>query len=264
MAENLSSEEIENIKKVFDYIDKYDENTKNGKLQLKNNSNGAIDFEELKRAIKSLNLTIPSYDARTFYDENIDKTRGGIDINAFIKLVSEYSSTAEKNKAQEDSENTMNEILNSKESRYSSGGRLHRFNPISTDNQLNYACNYKPDPIPRLENMYNYKHATEFKPKQYSNFSEIKGGEIEYFPYRRTAIDNFREPVFVNNAFIQSRIYKDPMGSIKPEYTRIRTKNNVEIDQINWMRDTCEMREVILAKHMSKDNRTRYEPKWNL
>lgn len=264
MAENLSSEEIKSIEKVFDYIDKYEEGTKNGKLQLKSNPNGFIDYKELLRAINNLDLTIPVYEAQSFYDENADKQKGGINLNTFIKLVSEYSSTAEKNKAQEESENTMNEILNSKESRYSSGGRLHRFNPISTDNQLNYACNYKPDPIPRLENMYSYKDAKEFKPKQYSNFSEIKGGQIEYFPYRRTVIDNFREPVFVNNAFIQSRIYKDPMGSIKPEYTRIRTKNNVEIDQINWMRDTCEMREDILAKHMSKDNRTRYEPKWNL
>ena len=262
MAENLSPEEIENIKKVFYHID----GTVDGDAdKMFTNPNYVIDFKEFKRTIKSLNLSINGdYEAKLLYDEKSNKIKGGIDLDTFIKLVSEYSSTAEKNKAQEESENTMNEILNSKESRYSSGGRLHRFNPISTDNQLNYACNYKPDPIPRLENMYSYKDAKEFKPKQYSNFSEIKGGQIEYFPYRRTVIDNFREPVFVNNAFIQSRIYKDPMGSIKPEYTRIRTKNNVDIDQINWMRDTCEMREDILAKHMSKDNRTRYEPKWNL
>ena len=196
--------------------------------------------------------------------EKSDKKKGGIDLDTFINIVSENSSVDEKNKAQEESEQNMNTILNSKESRFSSGGRLHRFNPISTDNQMNYTCNYKPDPIPRLENMYSYTDAKQIRPKQYSNFSEIKGGEIEYFPYRRTAIDNFREPVFVNNAFIQSRIYKDPMGSIKPEYTRIRTKNNVDIDQINWMTDTCELREEILAKQMSKDNRTRYEPKWNL
>ena len=129
---------------------------------------------------------------------------------------------------------------------------------------MNYACNYKPDPIPRMENIYSYKDAQQIRPKQYSNFSEIKGGEIEYFPYRRTVIDNFRTPNFVNNAFIQSKIYKDPMGSIKPEYSRIETKNNVDNDQFNWMKDTCEMREDIMARQMSKDNRTRYEPKWNI
>jgi hypothetical protein len=264
MAENLSSEEIKSIEKVFDYIDKYEEGTKNGKLQLKSNPNGFIDYKELLRAINNLDLTIPVYEAQTFYDENADKQKGGINLNTFIKLVSEYSTTAEKNKAQEKSEQNMNVILNSKESRYSSGGRLHRFNPISTDNQMNYACNYKPDPIPRLENMYSYTDAQQIRPKQYSNFSEIKGGQIEYLPYRRTVIDNFREPVFVNNAFIKSRIYKDPMGSIKPEYTRIETKNNVDIDQFNWMKDTCEMREDLMARQMSRDNRTRYEPKWNL
>jgi hypothetical protein len=264
MAENLSSEEIENITKVFNYIDKYKTDTKNTKLQLKENSNGAIDFEELKRAIKSLNLSISDFDAKIFYDENLDREKKGIDIDTFIKLVSENSSSDEKNKALEESEKNMNEFLSSKKSRFSSGGRLHMFNPISTDNQMNYACNYKPDPIPRLENVYIYPDAEKFKPKQYSNFREIKGGQIDYFPNRRTVIDNFREPVFVNNSFIQSRIYRDPMGSIKPEYTRIKTKNNVDIDQLRTIRDTCEMREDILARQMAKDNRTRYEPKWNL
>ena len=28
------------------------------------------------------------------------------------------------------------------------------FNPISTDNNLSSVCYYKPDPVPRLENMY--------------------------------------------------------------------------------------------------------------
>jgi len=265
MTENLSSEEITNIKKIFDYIDQYDTTT-GDKLSIKKkeNSNGAIDFEELKRAIKSLNLTIRDYDAKLFYDENIDKAKGGIDINSFIKLVSENSSTAEKNKTQEESEKSMNEFLSSNKSKYSSGGRLHLFNPISTDNQMNYACNYKPDPIPRLDNIYLYKDATKFKPKQYSHFSEIKGGQIEYFPERRTVIDNFRQPNFVNKAFIESKIYRDPMGSIKPQYSRTETKNNVNIDQLNWMKDSCEWREQIMAKQMEKDNRTRYEPKWNL
>ena len=44
----------------------------------------------------------------------------------------------------------------------------------------------------------------------------------------------------------------------------LKTKNNVEIDQLRTIRDTCEMREDILARQMAKDNRTRYEPKWNL
>jgi hypothetical protein len=262
MAENLSPEEIENIKKVFYHIDGTD-----GDVDKKmTNPNYVIDFKEFKRTIKSLNLSINGdYETKLLYDKKSDKAKGGITLDTFINIVATYSlSNAEKNEAQEESEKNMNEMLNSKKSRYSSGGRLHKFNPISTDNQLNYACNYKPDPIPKMENMYNYKDAQQFKPKQYSHFSEIKGGQIEYFPYRRTVIDNFKPPVFVNNAFIQSKIYTDPMGSIKPEYTRIKTKNNVDVDQINWMRDTCEMREEILAKHMSKDNRTRYEPKWNL
>ena len=266
MAENISSEEINNITRVFNYFDQYDTSTVGDKLNIKKkeNPNGAIDFEELKRAIKSLNLPIRDIDAKSFYDENVDNVKGGIDLNTFIKFVSEHSSAEEKNKAEEEAEKNMNEILSSKTSKFSSGGRLHIFNPISTDNQINYACNYKPDPIPRLENIYTYTDAEKFKPQQYSHFSEIKGGQIEYYPQRRTVIDNFRTPNFVNNAFIQSKIYRDPMGSIKPQYSRIETKNTVDIDQLNWMKDSCEWREDLISRQMSKDNRTRYEPKWNL
>jgi len=262
MTKNLSSEEIENIKKVFYYID----GTVDGDAEkIYKNPDYVINFKEFKRSIKSLNLSLNDYDAKILYDEKADKLKGGINLNTFINLVSLYSlSTEEKNKAQEESEKNMNKILNSKESRYASGGRLHKFNPISTDNQMNYACNYKPDPIPRLENMYNYKDAEKIKAKEYQHFSDIKGGQIEYFPNRRTVIDNFKPPNFVNNSFIQSKIYIDPMGSVKPEYSRIETKNNVNIDQISWMTDTCEIREDIMAKQMSKDNRTRYEPKWNI
>lgn len=264
MAENLSPEEIINIKKVFYHIDDTDIFLQD-KRKVDQVIDKVIDFNEFKRAIKSLNLTISDFDAKLIYNENLDAEKKGINIDTFINLVAKYAtSSAEKNKAQEESEKSMNEFLSSKSSRFSSGGRLHMFNPISTDNQMNYSCNYKPDPIPRLENVYIYPDAEKFKPKQYSNFREIKGGQIDYFPNRRTVIDNFREPVFVNNAFIQSKIYRDPMGSIKPEYTRIRTKNNVEIDQLRTIRDTCEMREEILARQMAKNNRTRYEPKWNL
>jgi len=261
MAENLSPEEIINIKKVFYHIDDTDSNLQD-KRYYDRVIDRVIDFNEFKRTIRSLNLSISDFDAKIIFDEKSDKEKKGIDIDTFIEIVAKYAtSSAEKNKALEDSEINMNEFLSSKKSRFSSGGM---FNPISTDNQLNYACNYKPDPIPRLENVYIYPDAEKFKPKQYSNFRQIKGGQIEYFPNRRTVIDNYKEPVFVNNAFVQSKIYRDPMGSIKPEYTRIRTKNNVEIDQLRTIRDTCEMREEILARQMAKDNRTRYEPKWNL
>ena len=259
MTENLSSEEIDNIKKVFYHIDYTDDN-RSYKI-----SDKIFDFKEFKRAIKSLNLSINNdYDAKIIFDEKSNKEKG-IDLNTFIDIVKKYSlSTEEKNKAEEESEKNMKDFLSSKTSRFSSGGRLHLFNPISTDNQLNYACNYKPEPIPSLENIYTYPDAIKFKPKQYSHFREIKGGQIEYFPDRRTVIDNFRSPNFVNKAFVESKIYRDPMGSIKPQYSRIETKNNVDIDQLNWMKDSCEWREDLLSRQMSKDNRTRYEPRWNL
>lgn len=146
-------------------------------------------------------------------------------------------------------------------SMYLSNGR---FNPISTDNNLNSSCYYKPNPIPYIESVATYKDAEKFVPKQYNSYKDIYGGEIEYFPYRRTVIDNFQNPNFVNEAFIESKIYKDPMGAIKPEYIRTETKNTLKVDQLTWMQDSCEWREEIMAKQMRKDNQTRYDPRWNL
>jgi hypothetical protein len=165
-------------------------------------------------------------------------------------------------KLRNDSEQNMNNIMNSESKYVSRKGSI--FNPVSTDNQLSYGCNYKPDPIPRLENVYTYKDSIDIRPRKYNSFSEIKGGEIEYHPTRRTVLDNFRSPNFQNAAFIQSKIYKDPMGSYKPEYNRVQTKNKIDVDQLNWMKDTCEWREQLIASQMNRDNQTRYEPKWNL
>ena len=125
-------------------------------------------------------------------------------------------------------------------------------------------CYYKPDPIPRLENIYTYKGATEIRPKQYDFYTDIKGGEIQYYKKQWTALDTYQKsPLFQNEAFISSRLYRDPMGSLKPEYNRVQVKNNLASSQLTWMQDSCEWREEIIAKQLRRDNQTRYDPRWN-
>ena len=43
---------------------------------------------------------------------------------------------------------------------------------------MNYSCEYKPDPIPRLEHIYTYPDADKYIPKQYNKYSEIKFDSI--------------------------------------------------------------------------------------
>jgi len=128
---------------------------------------------------------------------------------------------------------------------------------------MNYSCNYKPDPIPRLENLYTYKDANKFIPKVYKSYADIYGGEIEYLPIKRTAMDNFKNPNFKNNSYIESKKYVDPMGAFKPEYTRKLTKNNYE-GQLSWIQDTCEHREEMISLISRPYNRITYEPAWKL
>ena len=127
---------------------------------------------------------------------------------------------------------------------------------------MNYSCEYKPDPIPRLENIYTYPDADKYIPKQYNTYSEIKGGEISYFPNRRVVLDNFRNPNFKNGNYINSKMYIDPMGSIKPQYNMTLTKDKYK-GQLTWIQHSCEHREDLMALQMRKDNQTRYEPRWN-
>lgn len=248
---DLTMDEINNIKKIFNF---YDSNRNDSNYTKKNN---ILDFDEFKKATRNLGLNIQERELRTYFEDNKD----GIDIDTFINFIKIYDISEEKNKAEADAEENMNKILSSKTSRFQSN--CHSFNPISTDNQMSYACNYKPNPIPRLENLYTNKEDNKIIPQQYNTYSNIKGGEITYYPTRRTVIDNFTAPNFQNKAYISATLYKDPMGTMKPEYKRTLVKNNV-CNTLSYMKDTCEWREQLMATQMNKDNRTRYDNKWNI
>lgn len=127
---------------------------------------------------------------------------------------------------------------------------------------MNYSCNYKPATVPDLDHTYTFPGLEKVRPKQYNYYSEIKGGYITYFPNRRPIEDVFSAPVFSNNSTIVSKPYVDPMGSFKPEYTRVETKNNNK-HMLTFLQDTNEQREEILGLRLRKINQNMYEPRWN-
>jgi len=110
----------------------------------------------------------------------------------------------------------------------------------------------------------------DFYGQNYKTYNNINAGQILY--YTDTEIENaFFSPNFVSTASPISFIYKDPMGSIKPQYFRIPINNNNLIGQfprekypggLSFIDDSTNHREDIMSLQMSLINRQRWDPRW--
>lgn len=100
------------------------------------------------------------------------------------------------------------------------------------------------------------------KPQVYGDYSKINNGQIQY--YHDTTIDDpYFSPNFVRRYSVDYVLFKDPMGSIKPEYIRNPlnfTNNNFSKD--SFMRDSTLHREDIMERQMRVRNQQRYEPRY--
>ena len=99
--------------------------------------------------------------------------------------------------------------------------------------------------------------------KGYTSYSDINAGQYIYYVNKERE-DAFYKPLFSKEAICIGTMYKDPMGSMKPQYNRIPIDQNNEINEysLSFMKDTQSHREDILALQMSKKNEQRYEPLW--
>lgn len=128
---------------------------------------------------------------------------------------------------------------------------------------MNYGCQYQPETIPDINNIYKFKESKDYRTRQYQDVKDIKSGYIEYFPQKRQIQDVFAKPNFANDCKIDASLYFNPMGSVMPDYKRTMVKNNVKApNQLTWIQDSNEQREEIMALQMRKMNRTMYETKW--
>jgi hypothetical protein len=105
--------------------------------------------------------------------------------------------------------------------------------------------------------------------KGYKSYKDVNAGQIVYY-INREQQDAYFEPLFSKEATTVGTMYKDPMGNMRAEYTRIP---NEKYDPIlgdpcdvsgeyclSWMKDTQYHREDILSKQI--DDETRFAPRW--
>lgn len=113
--------------------------------------------------------------------------------------------------------------------------------------------------------------------KQYENYglgykpyNKINDGQIIYYN-DRSIEDAFFKPVFSEKAEETAVMYRDPMGSMKPEYTRKAIENTVNpverenkySDCLSFIQDSQSYREDIMGYQMRKRNQFRFSPLWS-
>jgi len=104
--------------------------------------------------------------------------------------------------------------------------------------------------------------------QRYGTYSNIDAGQILYY-INKSHQDPFYSPVFSNSAQIDGYLYKDPMGSIKPEYNRVplnhydpfESRDNYD-GTLSWIADSQEHRENLMASQMSKFNEQKWTSRW--
>lgn len=105
--------------------------------------------------------------------------------------------------------------------------------------------------------------------QNYKTYSDINAGYINYY-VDKSIQDPFFLPVFSTSAYSQATLYKDPMGSFKPQYNRTSLTSTNPVGPtrdhyqggLSWMEDSTNHREDLLARQMQKKNEQRWEPRW--
>ena len=84
------------------------------------------------------------------------------------------------------------------------------------------------------------------------NTTEIKKTDVYY------------KPVYTIRSNVSHEIFTDPMGSIKPQYPRVRlTKHLRELSDYQFDRDQIEFREDLMALQQRKNNQSNWNMLWD-
>jgi hypothetical protein len=105
--------------------------------------------------------------------------------------------------------------------------------------------------------------------QNYNTYSDINAGQILYYTDRSIEDPLFR-PIFVNSAEVTGVLYKDPMGALKPTYTRkpLIQDNHIGPERDNyegglsWIQDSTAQREDLMSKQMNVHNQQRWMSRW--
>lgn len=108
-----------------------------------------------------------------------------------------------------------------------------------------------------LQNVYN--NSLVKYGQNYDSYSDINTGQIQYYTSKDLS-NPLIHPVFTIQSNVEQDMFIDPMGSSSPQYLRTpKTKNNRNVSDYQYMRDSLEHREDIISKQMDSG---RYRTDW--
>tara|TARA_Y100000389_G_scaffold53802_2_gene49627 strand:+ start:181 stop:879 length:699 start_codon:yes stop_codon:yes gene_type:complete len=106
----------------------------------------------------------------------------------------------------------------------------------------------------------------------YSGYKDINAGQIEYY-FNRSIEDPFFSPNYATSAVNNGRLYKDPMGAMKPQYERVPLTYDNPITTgtrdkyqgcLSWIQDSMNHREDIMSLQQRKRNQEEYMYRYSL
>lgn len=119
-----------------------------------------------------------------------------------------------------------------------------------------------------LDKVADDKNLTNYG-QNYKGYSDVNAGDIVYYINKQQQ-DHFFLPNFSTPAYATGTLYKDPMGSMKPQYKRFPMKSSNPLTHkrdhyegcLSWMQDSLEHRQDIMSLQMRKQLEQKYEPRW--
>lgn len=111
----------------------------------------------------------------------------------------------------------------------------------------------------RLKDIYD-KSLTGYGQK-YTGYFDVNAGSVAYYTDKQ--LENaFYEPNFILPSSTIAWVYKDPMGSIQPQYERFIDSSGMDTPCLSWIADSTFQREDIMSKQMYRPLQQRWSSRW--
>lgn len=100
--------------------------------------------------------------------------------------------------------------------------------------------------------------------KNYRWYGDINTGSIMYY-YDKTTANPYSSPNFIVRGNVSHILFKDPMGSIKPQYFKESFTNSLNyLSEDSFMRDSLSHRDDLMGRQMRKHNEQRFDMRYSV
>lgn len=104
---------------------------------------------------------------------------------------------------------------------------------------------------------YDRNLPTSIRPQTYANYKDIHGGQVYYYEDEYLTQPYF-SPNFQLRAYVEPKVFQDPMGSLKPQYVRHPLAETGYVSDYRFDQDELFHREDMMALQMRRQNQSNW------